>query len=155
MSGGNIVSVISTRSNRVITTIRVRGEAGGIAITPNGRRVYVTDEHYSKPYNGVFNNVSVISTQSNRVIARVPVSNTPGGVAITPNGKRVYVTEYGGYRIYVINTETNRLINTLTISAGEGPQGIAITRTHLSRSSVKSRKKVIRSLKPLLQRRKS
>lgn len=80
VAGSRIVSIISTRSNRVINRIRFRrnseGEKGGVAVTPNGRRVYMT--------NTFSDTVLVMSTQSNRVIATIPVGMNPIGIVIIP-----------------------------------------------------------------------
>ena len=65
------VSVIDTASNAVSATIPVNSGplgSGGIAITPDGKHAYVTNEH---------NGVSVIDTASNTVVATVPIGNSP------------------------------------------------------------------------------
>ena len=48
----------------------------GVAITPDGKRAYVT--------NASSNNVSVIDTTTNTVVATVPVRSFPTGVATFP-----------------------------------------------------------------------
>jgi YVTN family beta-propeller protein len=50
----------------------------GIAITPDGTRVYVTNSGSGA------NNVSVIDTATNTVVASVAVGTTPFGLAISP-----------------------------------------------------------------------
>ena len=54
----------------------------GVAVTPDGKNVYVTNEDS--------NTVSVINTKTNKVKATIPVKS-PEGVAVTPDGKNVYV----------------------------------------------------------------
>jgi YVTN family beta-propeller protein len=56
----------------------------------------------------------------------------PSGVAITPNGSYAYVTSESysgtipsGGRVRVINTSTNKVVN--TVKVGDSPSGIAIT----------------------------
>ena len=70
----------------------------GIAVSPDGSKVYVTNE-YS-------NTVSVIDTATNTVTATVPVESYPSGVAVSPDGTRVYVVNEGG-TVSVIDTVTN------------------------------------------------
>jgi YVTN family beta-propeller protein len=58
------VSVINTATNAVIATVPVVGaNPAGVAVTPDGKKVYVTSD----------NTVSVINTATNTVIATVPV----------------------------------------------------------------------------------
>src|SRR5687767_7709531 len=58
------LSVINTTTNTVITTVAVGREYSGIAITPDGKRVYTT--------NQVHNTVAVIDTATNTVITTIP-----------------------------------------------------------------------------------
>ena len=55
----------------------------GVAVTPDGTKVYVT--------NYGSNTVSVIDTATNTVTATVTVGTNPRGVAVSPDGKKVYV----------------------------------------------------------------
>ncbi len=81
------VSVIDTATNTVTATVNVGNYPYGVAVSPDGKRVYVTNE--------LSNNVSVIDTATNTVTDTVNVGNYPYGVAVSPDGKRVYVTNYG------------------------------------------------------------
>jgi len=92
------VSVINTATNAVVATVPVGTYPRGVAVTPDGTRVYVA--------NGVSNNVSVIDAATNTVVATVGGVPAPARVAITPDGKRAYVTAnvYGG-DVHVINTD--------------------------------------------------
>jgi YVTN family beta-propeller protein len=58
------VSVIDTASNRVIATVPVGRGAGGMAVTPDGRFVYVASSNF-------YGTVSVIDTTSNSVVATI------------------------------------------------------------------------------------
>jgi YVTN family beta-propeller protein len=68
------VSVIDVATNAVIATIPVGAQPYCVAITPNGKHVYVA--------NVVSNAVSVIDTMTHTVVATVPVGNGPSGVGI-------------------------------------------------------------------------
>ena len=112
----NNVSVIDTATNTVIATIPVGSEAWGVAVKPDGTRVYVTD-----------NNVSVIDTALKTVIATISVGADPEGVAVgmTPNGERVYVANSNSNTVSVINTATNMVI--ATVGVGSDPTPLAIS----------------------------
>ena len=86
----------SVRAVTVTATIPVGSEPIGVAVSPNGAYVYVT--------NRGDNSVSVISTASNTVTATVTVGTYPWSVAVTPNGAYGYVTNLGGNSVSVIDT---------------------------------------------------
>jgi YVTN family beta-propeller protein len=109
-SCNNTVAVIDTETNTVVANVPVAAAAVGLAVTPDGARVYVT---------GV--TVSVIDTNTNAVVATVPVSGS--AVAITPDGTRVYVAN--GLTLSIIDTGTNTVMD--TISTGSFVGGVAIT----------------------------
>ena len=99
--------------------ISVGDSPWGIAITPDGLYVYVTNFSDST--------VSIISTITNTVIDTIGANTYPTGIAITPNGLYIYVTNSTASSsiVSIISTATNTVIN--TISVGNNPRGIAIT----------------------------
>jgi YVTN family beta-propeller protein len=68
------VSVIDTATNSVIATVGVGIAAEGLALTPDGKSIYVAC------YGS--NSVFVIDTATNTVTTTVPVGSAPVGVAI-------------------------------------------------------------------------
>jgi len=68
------VSVIDTADNRVVATVPVGQRPWNMALTPDGRKLYVA--------NGRSNSVSVIDTESNTKVRDVPVGTLPWGVVI-------------------------------------------------------------------------
>jgi YVTN family beta-propeller protein len=88
-SGSNTVSVIDTASNTVTGTVPVGTWPTGVAINPEGTKVYVVNEGYLDKEND--GTVSVIDTVNDIVIATVNLENSPSGVAVTPDGKKIYV----------------------------------------------------------------
>ena len=109
---GGTVSVIDTVTNAVITTVPVGFSPFGVAVTPDGSKVYVA--------NSGSNNVAVIDTVTNAVIAKVPVGLDAAGVAVTPNGSKVYVANEGSNTVSVIDTATNTVIGS-PIPVGDQP----------------------------------
>lgn len=81
----------------------------GLAVTPNGKYVYVA--------NRGSGSVSVISTASNTVKATVTALSSSYDVAVTPNGEYAYVTN-GGW-VSVISTDSNTV--KATVSVGYRP----------------------------------
>ncbi|MBV8894676.1 MAG: YncE family protein [Acidobacteria bacterium] len=118
-SGGNTVSVIDTATNTVIATITLDRPSAGVAVTPDGSKVYIA--------NGIADTVSVIDTATNTVIATIPVGGgfekNPFGVAVTSDGSKVYVANETG-TVSVIDTATNTVIATIPI--GLNPTLLAV-----------------------------
>ncbi|MGH3578354.1 MAG: YncE family protein, partial [Mycobacterium sp.] len=121
------VSVIDTATNTVLTGMGFPIPEGSfpqaVAITPDGKHVYVTN---STDTPGT---VSVIATASNTVVATVPVGNGPVGVAVTPDGKHAYVANISDGTVSVIDTATNTVLAGpgFPIPVGTGPVAIAVT----------------------------
>ena len=107
------VSVIDTATNTVVATIPVGHFPNGVAVTPDGKHVYVTNDN---PDDSVPVIVVVIDTATNRVMARIPLSPNPvfpTGVAISPDGKFAYVTsdflDLSAGNLWQIDTATNKV----------------------------------------------
>ena len=102
----------------VLATIPVGGSTAyqGIAITPDGKRVYVLSLNQGQ--------TSVIDTTSNTIIATISTGSQPLGIAITPDGTKAYIAaSYGP--VYVINVSTNTIA--ATINVRNHPANVAIT----------------------------
>lgn len=110
------VSVIDTTSDTVAATIKVGNDPYGVAVTKDGKKVYVTDY---KAYK-----VSAIDTTTNKVTSTVPVGKTPVGVAVTPDGKKTYVANEADNTVSVIDTATNKAKT--TVKVGSNPYGISV-----------------------------
>ena len=77
------VSVIHTATNAVVATVLVGTKPVGVAITPDGTKVYVA--------NLGSNTVSVIARPGNLVATTVMVGSGPDAIAVTPDGLHAYV----------------------------------------------------------------
>jgi YVTN family beta-propeller protein len=115
---GTTVSVIATATNTVVSTITVGSQPNGVAITPDGSKVYVT--------NSNSNTVSVITTATNAVVSTITVGRLPDGIAVTPDGSKVYVANILDDTISVIATATNTVVGS-PIAVGNAPNGVAVT----------------------------
>jgi len=118
----NSVTVINTANNTFKDTVPVGKKPLGIAVSPDGTRVYVTNANY-----GDSGTVSVIDTARNEVTATVDVGykHSPSGVAVTPDGKRLFVANRDINGVSVIDTSTNTVI--ATVPAGINPLGVTVT----------------------------
>jgi YVTN family beta-propeller protein len=102
----------------VTATIPVGNVPTGVAVTPDGRKIYVANVNSDS--------VSVIDTAKNKVTATIPVGTFrgPNGVAVTPDGRKVYVTNFRSNNVSVIDTAKNKV--TATIPVGLNPNAFGI-----------------------------
>jgi YVTN family beta-propeller protein len=95
------------------------GPANGLAISPDGRFVYVANLGLSDPYSP---NVAVVDTATGTVTANIPIDIklNPGEVGISPDGSTLWVSEFPLYNnvapvIVVISTATNQVEDQFTL----------------------------------------
>ncbi len=116
----NSVSVfqVAGDANVRVRVVDVGREPWCVAITPNDRKVYVT--------NMVDGTVTVINAATYQVITTVNVGTEPFGCALTPDGAWLYVTNQSSGTVSVLNTATDNVIATIP-NVGAKPHGIAAT----------------------------
>ena len=66
----------------------------GVAVTPDGKKVYIT--------NISSDDVTVVNVWDDSIITTIPVGDGPTDVCITPDGKKAYVTNYNAGTVSVI-----------------------------------------------------
>ena len=95
----------------MISTIKigVTGHATSVAVTPDGRFLYVT--------NYVENTLSVVNLMSNTVIAVISLGANPFGVVISHDGTKAYVGYTFNNYLSVISTVSNSIVGTIDLSA--------------------------------------
>lgn len=111
------VAVYDVPSNSITGPFNVGSRPVGIAVTPDGGKVYVSNE--------LDNSVTVLNTLTSQ-LTTTPVGITPAGVAISPDGSRAYVANRGSGTITVLDTTTDQILGS-PITVGSAPTGIAIT----------------------------
>jgi YVTN family beta-propeller protein len=115
--GDDNVSIIDTATNQVTGTVDVGNHPLGVAVDPEGTRVYVSNQ------DGLNGSVSVITTGTNAVTP-VPVGDDPTGVAVKLPGTRVYVANRVAKTVSVIDTVSNAVIATVPVE--NNPLGVAV-----------------------------
>jgi YVTN family beta-propeller protein len=112
----NTVSVIDTAAGKVVATVPVAAGPHGMAITRDGRTVYVSGDGSSS--------VDVIDTTSDKVVKTINVGKTPNGVALTPDNRLLLVAVYDENRIAFVDTSTQTVIATAAVPK---PHTVAIS----------------------------
>jgi YVTN family beta-propeller protein len=94
--GPNNVAVIDVAASQVTKRITVKQAPGHMAISPDGRRLYVA--------NVGSGTLTVLETARGEVIGTVRVGNEPHGVAVSPDGTRAYVSSREDGTVAVVDT---------------------------------------------------
>src|ERR1700746_1917888 len=103
----NTVSVIDTGAGAVVATVPVAAGPHGMAITQDGRTVYVSGDGSSS--------LDVIDTATDKVVKTINVGKAPNGVALTPDNRLLLVTVYGENRVAFIDTATQSVVATAAV----------------------------------------
>lgn len=121
--GAHTVTPLDLVTNQAGAPIPVGGDPDSIAISPDGRTAYVSNE--------IDGTISVIETATDRVIgAPIAAGSNPAEMALTPSGSTLYVTDELSNRVTVIDTSTRQAIG--SIKVGSFPNGIAVAPDGLS-----------------------
>lgn len=121
----NSVSIFDVRNgaNTRVAEVAVGVEPNGVAVSPDGSRIYVA--------NTVTGTVTVLAADRVNAaygasVATINVGTEPYALALTPSGRKLYVANARSNSISVIDTSTNRVVKTIP-DVGPEPRGIAIT----------------------------
>ena len=82
-AAGDNIHVIDPATNQVVGTIEDIEVPHGVAIAPDGSRIYVTDESLST--------LDVVDAATLKVFKRIPLTGRPNNVAVSKDGAHVYV----------------------------------------------------------------
>lgn len=118
-STGNTVWELNTASNTITTSVGTGSNPFGVAVTPDGNRLYVVSNS-----SGVFVYDATISPPS--FITNIGIGGNGIEVAVTPDGTRAYVAQQNfGVRVVDNSTAPPSLLTTVPVSGF--PFGVAIT----------------------------
>ncbi len=82
-SAGDNVHIIDPATNKVAGVIEGIDVPHGVAIAPDGSRIYITEEPTKT--------VDVVDSKSLKVIKKIPLSGRPNNLAVSKDGRRVYI----------------------------------------------------------------
>jgi YVTN family beta-propeller protein len=110
-AAGDNIHVIDPATNKVVGTIEDIEVPHGIAIAPDGRRIYVTDEALST--------LDVVDAKTFKVTKRIPLSGRPNNLDVSHDGKYVYVgiVESPG-AVDVIDAEKQANVKKIPVQGG-------------------------------------
>jgi YVTN family beta-propeller protein len=78
------ITVLDARSDKVIDTIFLKRNPGDLAISPEGKYLYIT----SGSSDGI---IEIIDLAQKKVTGSIPAGHTPCAPVVSPDGKKLYV----------------------------------------------------------------
>jgi YVTN family beta-propeller protein len=114
---GNVVLVVDTTTRAVIGSIPAERYPYAMALSPNGRQLYVPNHDADL--------VSVVDTTTNTVINKIKVKPNPHDAAFSIDGRRAYVANHASNIVTVIDTKNGAVLT--EIAVGRSPHSIAMS----------------------------
>jgi len=112
------VAVLDVGSLKVTKTISVPAPPSGLALAPDGSKLYVTG---AVPKGRVF----VVDTRTGKITKRFRVGHTPNAPVVSPDGTRLYVCNRFNDNVSVLDSSSGREL--AKISVRREPVAAAIT----------------------------
>ena len=95
------IAVFDIASGRVLRVIRGVSDPEQVAVSPDGRRLYVASEDTGR--------LVVMDARQGGVLASLPVGGEPEGVAVSPDGTIAYATSEEDHTVAVVETAAPRV----------------------------------------------
>lgn len=99
MNGSDSIAVLDIAAGDVASTIPVKGNPHGGAITPDGKFIYTASMGA--------NEMSVVDARTQKLVATIDVGNISHHTVIAPDGRYVYVA---ADQVVVIDSTTNTVV---------------------------------------------
>jgi YVTN family beta-propeller protein len=113
----NAISVIDTRTDRLVKSLPVSRSPHSIAVAPDGRTVLVAG------YDA--NTADLIDARTLKRLGPFKVGKQPQSVAFAGDGEHAYVVNEGGNSVTVLDGHTGKV--TATVGVGRSPRTIAVS----------------------------
>jgi YVTN family beta-propeller protein len=100
--------IIDPKSGKIQAAIDTEGTGHWAAVLPDGSKAYVANKN-----DRMF--VSVIDLKARKMIGRVPMPKGTQGITASPDGKRVLAIDFTDPQFYVIDTATDKIVDTIVV----------------------------------------
>jgi len=100
--------VIDPKTGTIQAAIDTEGTGHWAAVLPDGSKAYVANKN-----DRLF--VSVIDLKTRKMIGKVPMPKGTQGITASPDGKRVLAIDFTDPQFYVIDTATDKIIDTVVV----------------------------------------
>jgi YVTN family beta-propeller protein len=105
--------VINPKKRSIEAAIDEEGTGHWLVVLPDGSKAYVANKQ-DKPF------VSVIDLKARKMVGRVPTPNGTQGLAASPDGKQVVVLDFVKPVMMVIDTTTDKIVDTIPLKDNPG-----------------------------------
>lgn len=107
--------VIDPKARTITAAIDTEGTGHWIAVLPDGSKAYVANKN-----DRLF--VSVIDIKARKMIGKIDMPNGTQGITVSPDGKRVLAVDYKDPKFMVIDTATDKIVDTVAVERNQtGP----------------------------------
>jgi YVTN family beta-propeller protein len=106
-SRGDDVSIIDMASFKVIGDIKLGERIHGVAVQPDGKRLFATVESDRT--------LRIVDTATRQIVATVKLSGRPNQIAVTPDGKYVVVPIRDGDKVDIVDVAKQEVVKSLPI----------------------------------------
>src|SRR6202007_906300 len=100
------VSIVDLNSLKVIGDIKLGERIHGVAVQPDGKRLFVTVESD--------HTLRIIDTATQQTVGSVKLSGRPNQVAVTPDGKYVAVPIRDGDKVDIVDVAKVEVVKIMT-----------------------------------------
>jgi YVTN family beta-propeller protein len=118
------VSAIDVATRKVRATFPVGARIEGLAVSPNGREVWVGGNESHQVY--------VLNAETGAVLHTIPGFGMPYRIGITPDGKTAVVSDPGAEKIHLVDVASHTVRSVIAVEAMAGvaasPQGVTVSR---------------------------
>ncbi len=117
-SPDNQLTIVDTATNRIAGSLPTGANPAGVAVSPAGHRVYVSNFNEGT--------VTVVDALNLRVLSTIPVGAQPVGLQVSPDGRKVAIATFGpngpGRSISIFDVASGQVS---TLGVGLGPSSVA------------------------------
>jgi YVTN family beta-propeller protein len=100
--------VIDPKEKKIRAAIDTDGTGHWAAVTPDGTKAYVANKDDRKF-------VTVIDLKAKKISGYVPMPKGTQGITMSPDGKRVVAIDFIDPKMYLIDTATDKIVDTITV----------------------------------------
>jgi DNA-binding beta-propeller fold protein YncE len=100
--------IIDPKTRTIQASIDTEGTGHWAAVLPDGSKAYVANKDDRKF-------VSVIDLKVRKMIGQVPMPKGTQGITASPDGKRVIAIDFSDPKFYVIDTATDKIVDTVVV----------------------------------------